>query len=226
MSRIWQFFCTDVWRKLLALIFACGFYWLIYMYNQKQTSMEVPLQLEVSSGLYLPKNLNYSVKLTVKGSDNRLRELKSSGPVGKVPIDENIVSSDGKYRVNLKPEYFDVGVFVKIVDIDPSVIVLPAQKKISRYIPVKVVQKGEPLNGYQLKALYANPDTVQVTGPEDDVEKLSEIKTEPLAVNFDSDFSKDKNLENPDSEKIKLSLDSVKVKAEIIPLRKIFPPYR
>ena len=200
MSCIWQFFCTDVWRKLLALIFACGFYWLIYMYNQKQTSMEIPLELEVSPGLYLPQDLNFSAKLTVKGSDNRLRELKSSGLVGKVPVDENIVSSNGKYRVKLKPEYFDVGFFVKIVEIDPVTIEVPIQKMITKDVPVKAVITGEPKEGYLLKAVYADPDTVKITGPENDVNRVSEIKTEELDVHFESTFSSLKNLKNPDPE--------------------------
>lgn len=221
MSRIWQFFCTDVWRKLLALVFACGFYWLIYMDNQKHTSIEVPLQLEVSSGLYVPQNLNLNVKLTVKGSDNRLSELKSSGLVGKVTVDESIVSSDGKYRIKLKPDYFNVGFFVKIVDIDPGVIALPVQKKISKDIPVRAVKYGEPLKGYLLNALYASPDTVKVTGPEYDVNMLREIRTDDLSVNFDTTFVKVKNLINPDPEKFKLSLNTVTLKAEIIPLQEI-----
>lgn len=217
MNKILNFFRVDIWRKLLALAFACLLYWVID--NSKQSQGEiisaVPIEVNVASNLFISPG-DYRVQLTVKGPEDKIKKMRTSPPKGYIMISTlPIDAQDGQFKLTLQDKHFKLEPRVQIEKIEPAVIILPIQRRITRSVPVKVNFAGKPLDGFMVQSRHSSPERVEVSGPRKAVEALTALTTDPVNLTFDRDFSTEVNLINPVPSELNISTEKVKVNIEI-----------
>ena len=221
MKRIINFFRKDVWRKLLALMLACLLYWNLSDREKVSKPVSVPMELEVAAGLFLPEDYKLDVRVMAKGTERALNNLKIKGNI-KVERNDRM---NGKFRLRLDERNFEHRKDVEITRIEPEFVELPVQMYIQRDVKVTPKTSGKVLDGFELKALSCDPATIRIGGPENEVNAIEYIETEPLKLDFDRNFTQKLKLIRPQLPNIVCSANETIVKVDISPVlnqRKVF----
>ena len=214
MKHIINFFCKDLWRKFIALVLTCVLYWNLSDREQLTRTLTVPVEIEVASGLFLPSDYKLDVRVNVKGPERSLRDLKIKGRIKVNRSDRR----NGHFRVRLDERCFERRKDVEIVRIDPEEVELPVQMYVRKDINLVVKTGGRVLDGYELKSLRPEPATVRISGPENEVNAVEYIETEPLMLDFDRNFTQKLKLIKPQLPNVVCSAVETIVKVDIVPV--------
>lgn len=221
MKRIINFFRKDIWRKLLALVLAALLYWNLSDREKVTKHFSVPMELELAAGLFLPEDYKFDVRVSAKGSERALNDLKIRGVI-KVDRNDRV---NGKFRVRLDERNFERRKDVEIARIEPETVELPVQMYIQRDVRIVPKTSGKVLDGYELKNLSCDPVTVRIGGPENEVNAVEYIETETLKLDFDRNFTQKLKLTLPKLPNIVSSTTETIVKVDISPVitqRRVF----
>ena len=174
MKHILDFFRKDLWRKFFALFLACLLYWNLNDREKVTKHITVPVDLDVATGLFIPDNFKLEVRTTVKGTARALRDLKIKG---SVKVDKSN-RQNGKFNVRIDERNFDRRKDVEITRIEPESVELPIQMYIQRDVKIIPKTDGKVLDGFELKSMECNPQTIRISGPENEVmqSKVSKLK--------------------------------------------------
>jgi YbbR domain-containing protein len=87
---------------------------------------------------------------------------------------------------------------------------------IKRPVPVRVAVTGKPPYGYTKGEVEVVPDTVEVSGPAPQVEKLEAISTAAVDISrATQSVTRDLNLQGPEGDFVTYSLERVRVRIEV-----------
>ena len=214
MKHILDFFRTDLWRKFIALALTCVLYWNLSDREQITRTLTVPVEIEVASGLFLPADYKLDVRVNVKGPERSLHDLKIKG---RVKVDRSD-RRNGHFRIRLDERCFERRKDVEIVRIDPEDVELPVQMYIRKDVKVVVKTEGMVFDGYELKSIQCEPATVRISGPENEVNAVDFIETEPLKLDFDRNFTQKLKLIKPQLPNVVCSTVETIVKVDIVPV--------
>lgn len=119
-------------------------------------------------------------EVVIEGAKSKLSMVKSTAVV----VDVNNVS-----------ESFTRAVTVNIFDADGAAVrdltVTPAQVNVTidivqaqtqKTIPVNPSLTGDPAEGYRIREIVLEPDTVTITGPQDKVSSVTAVSTQPVDI--------------------------------------------
>ncbi|MBE6363066.1 MAG: hypothetical protein E7054_05370 [Lentisphaerae bacterium] len=221
MKHILDFFRKDLWRKIFALFLACLLYWNLNDREKITKHITVPVDLDIATGLFIPEDFKLEVRTTVKGTSRALRNLKIKGTV-KVDKDNR---QNGKFNIRIDEQNFERRKDVEITRIEPEYVELPVQMYIQRDIKIVPKTDGKVMDGFELKSLECNPQTIRISGPENEVNAVENIETEILKLDFDRNFTQKLKLIRPQLSNIVCSATETIVKVEISPrlsIRKVF----
>lgn len=107
-----------------------------------------------------------------------------------LPITLNGQSKDDAFNVTIEPK--TAKVYIPIV---------PAEQ--GKVVPIEVTFQGEPPEGYVVGTVTVEPDGVEITGTQEEINKITSIKTLPVNVEGrESSFSENIKLDVPGSVKV------------------------
>src|SRR5713101_6413737 len=199
--------------KVFSLAFACGL-WLLVNAGERDTekSLLVPVELR-----------NLPPQLVITGQRIDYVDLRVSGP-------HTLLSRLRSKKITLNlagvrpgPSSFHIGADrlrlprgVKIVRISPSQINLEIARLVKRTVPVRLDLMGQPPHGYEAKAVEVTPDTVEVTGPAQQVEKLEAVMTEPVDMGrLTQSVTQTLSVHGPEGEFVTYNLEQVRARIEV-----------
>ncbi|MGC8915525.1 MAG: CdaR family protein [Thermoanaerobaculum sp.] len=135
------------------------------------TLVNVPPHLVVTSDV--PR----SVAVRLRGPLERLQAVDKLGAVVDLGQAREGEASYpvGAHVVNLPPG-------TDVVAVSPREVALRLEKLISRQVPVRVVVAGTPAEGFAVSSVAAEPRFVLVQGPEQHVNVLPSVSTDPVVV--------------------------------------------
>ncbi|MBE6358177.1 MAG: hypothetical protein E7057_02890 [Lentisphaerae bacterium] len=205
MSAFWAFLIRDPWRKIIALVLTVILYVVLNEGKQQQKDLlNIPVEIKADDEVFIPNvNRSTAVRVTVRGSESRIKKLNIQDIRGAVEITCNTPGfQSGNVTLFLEPKDFVSSRGIEIVSIEPSRLVVPVQRRISRDVPVAPIVVGQPRQGLAHDGGKAQPDMVRVSGPERAVRNLQTLKTEILRIRQDESrsFSKSIALESPGDE--------------------------
>jgi YbbR domain-containing protein len=163
--------------KILSILVAFGVWFMVMSSNSIEITKEVNLSLEVPSGLMVANEIPDRVSFRLSGSKFFLRTLASSLDVIRVDLTK-AKAGPAFYRIEKDSLHLPIG--VRVLSISPSTINPVLEPLDRRTVPVDVVKKNEVPNGYRLVKLYAQPKNVRIKGPRTLVEKISEVRSDPV----------------------------------------------
>jgi YbbR domain-containing protein len=216
MKAFWEFLIKDPLRKLIALSLTIVLYAVLYEGKQQQKDLKlVPLEISCDEDVFLAGvHRHAAVHLTVRGSESRIKNLTVQDIVGTIKISRNTPGFEsGTVSIQLTPENFICPRGIEIVSIEPEVLTLPVQRRRSEEIRIVPEITGRPRAGYVQGEISCYPETVLVTGPEQAVLNLREVRTEIYNIkNYETEtVIRHLNLLNMNPDEFSFNISSVKV---------------
>ena len=176
------FIANDFWRKVIALFFA------ILVWERVTAKLDVDQKFRgipvtmTMPGYVLLENRPITVNLVLKGSQQQLNKL--------TPSDIKITVAVKKPKKDLNEIIIaqkDIIVphGISVSAIEPNVIKVYLDEKMTKKVPVKLTYSGALLDGYELNPIHIIPQEVTVTGPKSIIDKPEYIKTYPIMLRKD-----------------------------------------
>ncbi|MGA1861569.1 CdaR family protein [Deferribacter thermophilus] len=166
--------------KIISVIMALFFWFIVVTSDYKEASYDVPIVLEnLNKGLIAVYDTNL-VRVTVKGPDYILKNIKFSDL--KVRVNADLLKY-GKNRYIISNQDVSTPKGVEIVNLDPRVIVITIDKLVEKQLKVVPVFIGSPKLGYKVKNIKVYPNTVKVKGAENSIKDMKTIETLPIDLN-------------------------------------------
>ena len=198
--------------KLLALVIAS----LLWYFVQGKEVLEVNRRLQV--------NFIVDKAFMIKGTDVKFKDVTIKGPRALIdyytsrPLEANIKVPNeiGEHRFRIEKRYIDGwNTRLSLIVHDPYTKVISDLKQ-SRTLPIRHITQGLPADGYTIEKVSIKPTTVTVSGPKEDIDKLTHIPT--TAINIKG-LQVNKSLESTlfieKNRNLTLSIDKVNVALKV-----------
>lgn len=169
------------WQYLILAFAMAVFCWYLVT-GQEKVDTWMTMRVEMTSmpaGLYIKSGMVGSVDVLVRGPRGVVRKIEENQLVytlnlGKIVPGRNVIVVDPK-NIPLPGVY-------EVVEIRPSRLELAVERRAAKTVPVKVALRSALPEGYALSGARAVPDSVKLAGPAAKLEKISEIRTQPIAL--------------------------------------------
>ena len=185
MKRIWErlisWASSEMGLKLFSLFFALGL-WLFVNAGQKasERSLEAPVELRnIPSDLMVVDSAAGPIEVRVMGPPALLSTLDPDYLKVSLDLDG---ARPGTSTFRLSPDSFNPPRGVRITRISPSVVNLKLETVAVRLLPVTVRLGGKAPFGYKIARMEANPETVKVRGPTNEVDRMTAVDTVPVEL--------------------------------------------
>jgi YbbR domain-containing protein len=169
------------WLKIVSVALAVLLW---AMVSSQRASVErglrIPLELQ-----NLPENLEMvevpqeSVDVRIRGTADMLSRIAPGDLVASLDLSS---AQPGRRLFHLSPERVKGPFAVVVTQITPSSIAIRFEPSATRIVPVVASIEGEPAPGYMVGTIAAQPETVEVVGPESVLRRVTEAITEPVWV--------------------------------------------
>lgn len=177
---------NDFFRKFIALVFAV----LLWFYVRGQLRdveifHAVPVTLSYDSNVVSLEKELVTVNLTVRGSRQRLQQIRSTDLLVNAAIPSAAAGGGGLsfYDLHLGPQNVTLPAGASLVQIEPSRQMIPMDRIVTRRdVPVRVRYTGSLREGYQISKCTVVPSQVDVRGPAKIVGDIRELVTEPVVL--------------------------------------------
>jgi YbbR domain-containing protein len=211
MKQVWErvvlWSGSNFGLKVLALVIALGL-WLAG-HRDTERAIEVPVEFRnIPQDLMVMDNRIDYVVLRLMGPRTLVSTLDSQ--TLKLSLDLAGAKS-GSASFPLGADDFNVPRGVAIGRITPPVIHLRLEPVVKRMLPITVRLSGKPTAGYVIGETAANPRTVSVQGPAEEVRRLSTIETISVDVEDSRSAIKRRVRLSTDGKPLTLSPDQVDV---------------
>ncbi|RYZ97116.1 MAG: YbbR-like domain-containing protein, partial [Proteobacteria bacterium] len=172
-----SFFFHNLSWKVLSLFVAFGIWFVVMSSNPIELPKEVALELDLPSGLTVANEVPDRVTFRLSGSKFFLRTVANSLDTIRIDLTK---AKAGPTYYKIEKESIHLPIGVKILSISPSTINPELEPMDRRSVPVEIIQKNEVPNGYRLVRLAATPKNVRIKGPRNAIDRISEIRSQPI----------------------------------------------
>ena len=117
--------------------------------------------------------------MRVRGASGTLSQVGAGDVVAMLDIHS---AQSGRRLFPLTPDQVRTPFGVEVVQVTPSAIAMSFETSASRQVPVVPAVDGRPAPGYVVGRRTADPQSVDVIGPESAVKRVTEVLTEPVSV--------------------------------------------
>ncbi len=189
-----DFVTKDRVRKIIALIFAIGFYAIISgTTGNEQTFSKVPVELELPEQLVnMDSTPPMFSKVIVRGSDTVLKHMVPSDLKVKVQIKQENYKSGTPYTIKIAANDIKSPFGTSVIAVEPQMFDLTLEARSSKKVPVEPAFFGmEAMNkDYKVSKVSFSPAEVTVSGNESLLMDIKNVATEaiPLGANATESF--------------------------------------
>lgn len=169
------------WQYLILAFVMAMFCWYLVTGREKVDTWMI-MRVEMTGapeGLYIKNGMVGSVDVLVRGPRGLARKIEENQLVYTLNLGKII---PGKNLLVFDPKNIPLPRVYEVVEIRPSRLELEVERRIVKTVPVKVALRSALPEGYTLSGARATPDTVRLTGPAGKLDKISEIRTQPIVL--------------------------------------------
>jgi YbbR domain-containing protein len=166
--------------------------------NLENRFISVPLQVERSGNLIPSSSYTRMIQVTLRGDSSIFSILEEDI---EAYIDFSQYTSQGFYRAPVQINKKGTALRVDPLEIlvDPMEIALELDHKISKLIPLRPAIRDAPQEGYELISYSMTPTQVQIDGPSNVLQTISELSTDFIELDGrNADFTVVVNILNRD----------------------------
>ncbi len=206
--------------KLFSLFLAILLWFHVRTDRVYTVERRIPLEiLKPSDTLVVVGDLPREVTLKIRATGKTLLVLAFDHP--RMVVDLRTLKPHRKVRVTLSPENFRYPDFLRleVLKIEPQELVVLADYRIRRRVPVYPRVEGAPAEGFVVTRVQAEPDSVGLQGAAMYVRKHRRVYTRPVKIeNARKPLHTEVAVEVPDSPYVAADPRRVTVDVEIEPL--------
>ncbi len=169
------------WQYLLLALAMALFCWYLVTGREKvDTWMTMRVEMTgTPEGLFIKSGMVGSVEVLVRGPRGVARKIEENQLVYTLNLDK---ITQGKNRIVLDVKNVPLPKVYEVVEIRPSRVDLEVERRAVKTVPVKLVFKNGTSEGYSLSSPRVVPDSVRLTGPAAKLDKMTEVRTQPVAL--------------------------------------------
>ncbi|MBU1628209.1 hypothetical protein KKB18_12650, partial [bacterium] len=166
--------------------------------NLSESSFIVDLKItNIPKDYIISKKSDIKLSIAVAGPKSMISKLDSFAFNAIYKMPENVKSGEFSFRISPTDIYGPSGVDVKSVS--PSFIRISLDKAATKLVNIRAEIVGNPAEGYNVTKVELIPSQVNISGPEEMMSQITEVKTEtPFDVT---------GLDGPYRQKVRLLLD-------------------
>ncbi len=179
-SRLWSLFTRNVGLKITSLVVATSVWAFVQSSQEVEVRTRAKVRWTLPDGLVSVEPLRKSLIVTVSGPQGRARTLERGDLQLEVEIDD---AERGPLTLDFTEiEMLGVPPGLSVVQLSPPAADLVLEPPLTREVRVKPLVMGEPAEGYRRVKVSAEPQTVEIKGPESLVRDISEIPTDIIDI--------------------------------------------
>lgn len=183
-SKVYKLITENLWLKVVSLALAAILWFFIVSKGRSVIVLDAPIEFKD-----VPVNLEVinaprAVSLDIEGHERLLKRLKREDV--RVVIDLSNFKN-GKTFYTLHADNIKLPSTLTIAKISPQTIKFMIEKIAKKWVPVKPVIVGLPMEGYSIRKVEVFPRFVEIKGPQSIIAKTYAVKTEPIDVTEISD---------------------------------------
>jgi YbbR domain-containing protein len=160
--------------------------------------ISVPLQIERSGSLIPSSSYTRMIQVTLRG-DNSIFSILEDDIEARIDLSQ--FTTQGFYRAPVQVSKKGTALRVDPLEIsvDPMEISLELDHKISKLVPLHPALRDVPQEGYELVSYSMTPTQVQIDGPSNVMQMISELSTDYIELDGrNADFTVVVNILNRD----------------------------
>ncbi|HOQ79983.1 MAG TPA: hypothetical protein PLH63_02855 [Candidatus Cloacimonadota bacterium] len=170
--------------KILAVVIACIIWVQVNLLKEQSIVMTIPLiVVDLPDNIFVDKNEVYKLKFQINGSGMDLLSFYISNPAIEYDGSSLKVGSNKLSAENLVPYFrkYENIRFVPIDEIERTSIY--TERVIQRKVGVLITYESEEAKAYfEASNLELNENSVIVSGPIEDVQKIDIVVTQPISI--------------------------------------------
>ena len=145
-------------------------------------SLIIPLTVENNGSLAPAEQYPAKIKVTIWGDATGIGSIGENDITAFINISD--FKTEGTYRIPIKTRLTGTVVPIGNMEIstEPAILTLRLATNIRKQVPVSLSLRGIPADGYEVIESSLEPDTVEIEGSAELVEKINELVTEPLSI--------------------------------------------
>jgi YbbR domain-containing protein len=203
--------------KLVALILSIIIWFFVVGEKKSEVRFTVPLELRnLPERLEVTDQSDGQVEVALRGFSSAVKQLTPGD------IDVHIDLSNVKEGTNifaLSPDEILVPVGTTVIQVSPSEVNISLDTTNNKAVSVKPITRGVPVEGYILGEVSCEPDTVTITGAQNNLKPISKVETEAVVVdNIAQDLVKKVKIRLPNGIRIEKEEEkTISVSVKIVP---------
>ena len=142
----------------------------------------VPLTIENNGSLTPAEQYPAKIKITLWGDATGIGSIGENDITAFINISD--FKTEGTYRIPIETRLAGTVTPLGNMEIstEPAILTLRLAPSIRKQVPVTLSLKGIPADGYEVTESSLEPAAVEIEGPAELVEKITELATEPLSI--------------------------------------------
>jgi len=175
-----KIFLENLGLKIVSVLLAIVLWIFVTSRGQAEMSIDVPLEFaNIPQGLEMVNHNVKMVTLTIKAQEGLIKNLQPSSV--RVSVDlSKAKKGEGLYYVQRDNVKIPHG-FV-VTSIEPSAVKVITAETVTKMVRVVPVVAGEPAEGYHIKSIEVDPQTVIIEGVRSETARIGTLKTEPVDI--------------------------------------------
>ncbi len=212
-----KFWYTTAGTAVVAVAMAWGVWFLVHGAISYSADYTVPLNVSVPEGWIVVRQSLKELKLVVQGSENDISALTQDMIKVRAVLDPE----KGAHQTILLAERHvtcPYRVRVDAASLPAQEVEVDIERKVTKAVPIRVATQGKVPVGYEPR-LTTEPMAMTVTGPESELENLTEVLTVPVNVDGMTESFRRPNcpLSRPPEGKLRqYERESVALQADIV----------
>jgi YbbR domain-containing protein len=141
---------------------------------------KIPYQLELAPSRVVLKRDSKNLRITLAGPQDVMRDITEKS----IQIVHNLkqIETPGAVQFSTSNSDFNLPHRTEVLDVQPKQINVVLDRLMEKELPVKVQFMGKPERGYQLRDFIVSPTITRVIGPQQKLESLTQIETQPILL--------------------------------------------
>lgn len=164
--------------KLGSLLLAVALWFYVAGEARIEVKLKVPIQFQLATDMVIAQLETPEIEILVRGRKDDIAKAENISchfNLNKYQDPQTLIMPVDRKNFNLRPE-------TSILKIKPTMLKIEIDKVAEKIVPIRVTSKGEPAPGHMLAGFDIDPVTIPISGPEEYIQKLKYIETEPVDI--------------------------------------------
>ena len=171
---------TRTFLKIFSVFIAFGLWVWIQLNEHGSTTVKMAVRYKMPESLLEVTELPKNVLVEVNGAKGRIKQLQNTILETTIDLSDGI---EGTNSIDIMGQQIqEIPEGIKITRITPPILEIVLNKPMQREVLLKANILGSPATDWKVSDIQINPKTIIIEGPEQIVEKLTELNTKIIDI--------------------------------------------